>query len=301
VTIVKRILLTFLFVLIACSAFAGEYKIAVIKSDSPLPYDEVIAGFRSELHGQNIRLISIDEVSRSRLAVKISEIRPDALLCLGTRALENTSDIRNIPKIFCLVTLSKAYSFAHRQDVYGVVIDISPAVQFKIIKNVFPKVKRIGVIYNPVHNQKLLGEAERSSHAMGFRLIKKHVHSIKEIPSALNELENKVDLLLAIYDQTVYGPETAKYILLFTLRKNIPFVGFSPQFAKAGALLALYGNYEDMGRQAASIAKQVLNNEKPAYKYVEPRHTGIAVNEKAANALNISFPDNFLRKADKIY
>ena len=136
---------------------------------------------------------------------------------------------------------------------------------------------------------------------MGFRLIVKPVRSVKEIPSALHELENKVDLLWAVYDQTVYGPETAKYVLLFTLRKNIPFVGFSPQFAKAGALLALYGNYDDMGRQAAFIAKQILNNERPTYKYVEPRQTAIAINEKAANALNISFPDNFLRKADKIY
>jgi putative ABC transport system substrate-binding protein len=297
----KRIVLIFLFVLIACSAFAGEYTVAVIKSDGHLPYDEVIAGFRAELHSQNVKLISIDERSRSRLAEKISEIRPDALLCLGTKALENASDIRNIPKIFCLVTLSKAYSFTHRQDVYGVVIDISPAVQFRIIKNVFPKVKRIGVIYNPAHNQKMIGEAERSAHAMGFLLITKQVHSMKEIPSALNALENKVDILWSVYDQTVYGPESAKYILLYTLRKNIPFVGFSPQFAKAGALLALYGNYEDMGRQAAFIAKQLLNNEKPAYKYAEPRQTGIAVNEKAANALNISLPLNFLRKADRIY
>jgi ABC-type uncharacterized transport system substrate-binding protein len=99
----------------------------------------------------------------------------------------------------------------------------------------------------------------------------------------------------------VYGPETAKYILLFSLRKNIPFVGFSPQFAKAGALLAVYGNYRDMGRQAAFIAKKVLHNKDPEYRYIEPRKTGIAVNEKAARALNVSFPDNFLRTADKIY
>ena len=299
--IVKRIILIFLIVLISCSAHAREFKVAVIKSDGTLPYDEVITGFRAELHGQNINLVTVNEKNRTRTAAKISAIQPDALLCLGTKALERVSEIRNIPKIFCLVTLAKAYTLANRKDLYGVVIDIPPAVQFKIIKNVFPKVKRVGVLYNPEQNQRLIGEAEKSAHAMGFRLIVKPVRSVKEIPSALHELENKVDLLWAVYDQTVYGPETAKYVLLFTLRKNIPFVEFSPQFTKAGALLALYGNYEDMGRQAASIAKQVLNNEKLTYKYVEPRHTDIAVNEKAANALNISFPDNFLRKADKIY
>ena len=299
--IVKRIILIFLIVLISCSAHAREFKVAVIKSDGTLPYDEVITGFRAELHGQNINLVTVDEKNRTRMAAKISAIQPDALLCLGTKALERVSEIRNIPKIFCLVTLTKAYSLANRKDLYGVVIDIPPAVQFKIIKNVFPKVKRVGVLYNPEQNQRLIGEAEKSAHAMGFRLIVKPVRSVKEIPSALHELENKVDLLWAVYDQTVYGPETAKYVLLFTLRKNIPFVGFSPQFAKAGALLALYGNYDDMGRQAAFIAKQILNNERPTYKYVEPRQTAIAINEKAANALNISFPDNFLRKADKIY
>jgi putative ABC transport system substrate-binding protein len=300
--IMKRIILTFLIILISCSAHAGEFKVAVIKSGGLLPYDEAIEGFRAELQGQNVSLIPVNDIdNRSQLAARISAIRPDVILCLGTKALESVSDIRNIPKIFCLVSLSKAYSLTNKQNVYGVVIDISPAMQFKIIKNAFPKVKRIGIIYNPKHNQKLIGEAEKSAHAMGFRLIATQVHSIKEIPSALHKLENNVDLLWSIYDQTVYGPETAKYILLFALRKNIPFVGFSPQFAKAGALMALYGNYRDMGRQAALIAKKVLNNKEPEYKYIEPRETGIAINEKVAKVLKISFPDNFIRTTDKIY
>jgi len=301
-SIAKRIILIFLIILISSSTYAGEFKVAVVKSDGLLPNDEVIAGFKAELQGQSIRLIFVDGVdNRSTLAAKISAILPAAILCIGTKALESVSDIKNIPKIFCLVTLSKAYTLVNRQDVYGVVIDIPPAMHFKIIKNAFPKVKRIGVIYNPEHNQKLIVEAEKSAHAMGFRLIAIQVHSIKEIPSALQKLENRIDLLWSIYDQTVYGPETAKYILLFTLRKNIPFVGFSPQFAKAGALLALYGNYRDMGRQAALIAKKLLNDEEPVYKNIEPRQTRIAINEKVAKALEISFPDNFLRTVDKIY
>ncbi len=298
----KRIILIFLIVLISCSAHAGEYKVAVITSDSPLPYDEVIAGFKAELQGMDIRLISVEGVgNRSAIAAKISAIRPNAILCIGTKALESVSAIKNIPKVYCLITLSRAYYLADTQGMYGVVIDIPPAMQFKIIKNAFPQVKRIGVMYNPKYSQKLLGEAEKSAHAMGLRVIGAQVHSIKDIPSALQKLENRIDLLWSIYDQTVYGPETAKYILLFTLRKNIPFVGFSPQFAKAGALLAVYGNYRDMGRQAAFIAKKVLHNKEPEYRYIEPRATGIAINEKAARALNVSFPDNFLRTADKIY
>lgn len=302
-TIIKRTtLLVSVIFLFFSSAYAGELKIAVIQSDGPLPYDEVVAGFRAELQGQRVNLIFVDGGdSRSVLAEKISAIRPNAILCLGSRALESVLDIQDIPKIFCLVTRSRAYALADREDIYGVAIDIPFAMQFKIIKNVLPKVKRIGVIYNPDHNQKLIIEAEKSAHAMGFHLVAKPVHSIKEIPLTLQKLEDKVDLLWGIYDQTVYGPETARYVLLFALKQNIPFVGFSLQFAKAGALLSLYGDYEDMGHQAALIVKKILSDEGPSYNRFEPRKTRIAVNEKVARALAISFPNNFLKTADIIY
>jgi putative tryptophan/tyrosine transport system substrate-binding protein len=303
-SVIRTTLLVFVSIvlLLFSPACAGEFKVAVIKSDGPLPYDEVVAGFRAELQGQHVSLIFVDGIdNRSVLAGKISVIRPAAILCLGSRALESVSDIKDVPKIFCLVTLSKAYTLAGRQDIYGVTIDIPFAMQFKIIKNILPKVRRIGVIYNPEHNQKLIVEAEKSAHAMGLQLVTKQVHSIKDIPHVLQMLEDKIDLLWSIYDQTAYGPETAKYILVFALKQNIPFVGFSPQFAKVGALLSLYGDYEDMGHQAALIVKKFLSDEEPSYKRLEPRRTRIAVNEKVARALAISFPDNFLKTVSIIY
>jgi len=295
----------FLILLMSMAAFtvhAKEFKIAVIKSDAALPYDEVMAGFKSELQRDDIIFSFLDgSNNRSQLAERVAAIQPAIILCLGARALDSISDIHHIPKVYCLVTLSKTYTYANRKNIYGVTIDISPVMQFKLIKKMSPNAKQIGVIYDPDHNWKLIENMKMSASAAGMKLIAEPVNSIKEIPAALHNLIGNVDYLWSIYDQMVYGPETAKYILLYSLRKNIPLIGFSPQFARAGALVSFYGDYKDMGRQAAIITTKILDGEEPAFNRIEPRKIRIAINEKVAKSLGISFPDQFLRMVDKTF
>lgn len=298
----KFIIPVILVLFLTAPTAGAETKVLVIKSDGMLPYEDIISGFQTGLQERDVQLFIMGgNEDRSAIATRIKEMRPEIVLCVGTRALENTLFLVAIPKIFCLVTAVKASSLADREDIYGVTIDVPPAAQFRSIRQALPDVRRIGVLYNPAQNQKVIDEAAKSARMLDFRLVPAHVRSITEIPSALRELEGKIDLLWSLYDQTVYSPETTKYILLHCLRNNIPFVGFSPQFAKAGALMAFYPDYRSVGYQSGVLAAGILSGQDVPKRIVNPQRMRIAINKKVARCMALSFPPTFLKTVDQVY
>lgn len=298
-----RAVLIILFVILFWPSQGKGCTVLAIRSKDTVPYNHAITGFRSGFQGLELNLVIIDTTEEeTEISSILSKYRPDLILCLGTKALKYALTVKKIPKIFCLVLHPEMYLSTDYLDVYGITIELPPLLQFRIIAQAFPRLKRIGVIYNPEFNQKYIEIAKESAKSVALDLVTCSVRSVKEVPSALHHLEDKIDILWSILDNTAYGPETARYVLLFALRRDIPFVGFSPQFAKAGALMAVYGDYEDMGRQSALLAKKVLlGNEESLVKILQPRKARIAINQKVARALGITFTPEFLKIVDKVF
>jgi len=278
------------------SALGADMTVVAIKGNSVLPYDEVLAGFTAGIKQRNLTvdLVTLEEDNdQQQLDARIAIIRPNLILCMDLKSLEKASQIKNIPKIFALITAANLEPWSGRNDICGVSLDITPAAQFRIMRQAFPERRRVGVLYNPNHNRKIIEEAKRAAPASGFNLQVFPVSTIKEIPFAFEKLEEKADLLWTLYDQTVYGPESARYILMQALQKRIPVVGFSPHFAKAGALLALYGDYYDMGQQAALQALALRSGKGDTVLLDRPRTVRIAVNNKVGGFLGISLSSAF--------
>lgn len=295
---VKRLCLSAMLILSVASAAAGaDMTVAVIRGNSALPYEEILEGFAESIRLQNatVEFVSMeDEKIRRSLEAGIGPGLPDLILCLDAHALEKAARFRNVPKIFTLITAANLEPWAERRDIYGVLLDIAPAAQFRILRQAFPGGKRIGALYDPSHNRAVIEEARKAAAASGFSLQALPVASLREIPLAFDQLEKSADLLWTLYDPTVYTSESAKYLLMQSLQRQIPAVGFSPHFAKAGALLALYGDYHDMGRQAALQAWAVRNGaEGGGVRWVRPRTVRIAVNEKVGRFLGVAFPASF--------
>lgn len=278
--------------------------VAVIRGNSLLPYDEVLAGFAAGIQQQNVAvdIVTITERNDPKLVwAQIALVRPNLILCLDLQALERVSLNRNIPKIFSLITAANSEPWSGRSDVYGVSLDIAPAVQFRIIRQALPESRRIGVLYDPNHNQSVIEEAKKAAAASGFTLHPFPVGTIKEIPFAFEKLEKNADLLWTLYDPTVYSPESARYILMQSLQKRLPVVGFSPRFAKAGALLALYGDYQDMGHQAALQALAVWKGEENIPRRSWPRNVNIALNDKVRRFLGVTLSPSIQKMVHQTY
>lgn len=285
------------------AVYSSGLTVAVLKSEGNFPVEDVLSGFKEGMQQHySLELVSIEYSNDIRkISDEIARLKPDMLLCIGTKALENASFIDRIPKMYAMITNENAQMWSGRGDIFGVTLDIAPANQFRIMRQAFPTSKSIGVLYDPKHNRKTIEEAKKAAAATGFTLIATPVSNIREIPIALQDMESNIDVLWAIYDQTAYSPEIIRYILLQSLRKKIPMVGLSPHFAKAGALMAIYGDYSDMGYQIAVQAIAVSKGSERVPLISRPRKLKVAINEKVAKLLDINFPGPFMKTVNQIY
>jgi putative ABC transport system substrate-binding protein len=89
-----------------------------------------------------------------------------------------------------------------------------------------------------------------------------------------------------------------EFIFLHTLRSKLPFMGLSPAFVKAGALLALAIDYQEVGTQCGGLAARILSGESPsALPITTPQKTILHVNLKTAETLGLKIPADRLKGA----
>lgn len=184
----------------------------------------------------------------------------------------------------------------------GVSLVIPAADTLDALQRAAPRAKRIGIIYDPSNSQRSVKEMTDAARAAGMQVVARPVRSASEVPRAAEELRGKIDALYAPVDGTVYSPQSAKYVLLFAVRNAIPVAGFSSNLVAAGALLALYPDYTDIGRQAGYIALRVLLGEAPGrIPVAAPRKSLLALNLNVARTLGLTIPSALRDSADKVY
>lgn len=242
----------------------------------------------------------------SKIIGMIQNSNPDLVLAVGTKAaLEAKKAIRDIPVVFCMVLnpVSSGLVTSMRSPggkMTGASLDIPIETQFRYMRSLVDDMSSIGVLYNPEETGTLIKKATKIARNMDLTLIPKPVSSGREVPNALKDLLGGVDVLWSVADGTVF-PQSTEYILLNTLRSSTPFMGLSPPFVNAGALLALSCDYGDIGKQAAEIAIKVLRGERPGNIPVTvPRNVYLSINMKTAKHIGLDIPDRVVRSANEV-
>jgi ABC-type uncharacterized transport system substrate-binding protein len=140
-----------------------------------------------------------------------------------------------------------------------------------MLKAVVPHVKRIGVLYNPIETGALVGPAAKEVAALGLELMAIPVTSPDRLQDGLRRLERHIDALWSVADSTVFASDRAIELLLRqTLHSKIPCMGLSPAFVKAGALLALAVDYQDVGGQCGEQAAHLLRSTLRTHQWDNP-------------------------------
>ena len=131
-------------------------------------------------------------------------------------------------------------------------------------------------------------EARRAARESSLTLVEIPVTSESEVLGQVEGLKGRIDVLWSVGDSTVFTPRSVDSILLLTLRDGIPFVGLSPSFVKAGALLSFSCDYEDVGAQSAEQALGILTGKSPGdIPIAFPRGISLFVNLNTAHAIHL--------------
>jgi len=132
-----------------------------------------------------------------------------------------------------------------------------------------------------------LASAKQLSSAFGFRLHIQTVSTPDQLASGLSALLADSDVLLVLPDAEIYRSDTIRNILLETYRQQVPMIGLSQNYVRAGALCAVYSTPMQIADQAARIVSQFARTGKlPDYQY--PQEFEVAVNTQVARSLGLT-------------
>jgi len=284
---------------------AAPRVMAIVSQDAD-PYQQALAGFRRELERANpgvtfdLILLHGDAGKLPEALGAVTRTRPALVLVLGTLATrEAVKQIRDIPIVAGMIL--NAGELDRAANATGVYLEYPVQTELEWLRRLLPAERRVGVIYNSAENERRIGEAQRVAAAGDLSIQAIRVSGPEELPDALMSLGNRADVLWGVADPVVYNPETARSLLLFSLRNRIPLIGQSTAWVKAGALYALDRDYADVGAQCAELAAKVLGGQSPsALPPAPPRKVRYAINRRTAAEMKLHLPERVLGAAAEV-
>ena len=241
-------------------------SIAVIVSLNIKPYAEAVEGINAALHENSIRstvffLENDTEKQTDQLKSRIIRDRFQSLIAVGPEAARFIwSEFReqNIRLLYTMVLHPEQLSEAPK-DPCGVSMSIPADIQLSEIAKTLPKIRRIGLLFDPQYNQNFFELASQSENSTSFSLLPLEVFSRKEISQVLEKNWDKVDCLWMIPDRTIISESVIAYIIKEALLRKIPVIGYNRFFWESGAVMSFIFDYKELGRQAGNLAAEILH------------------------------------------
>ena len=159
--------------------------------------------------------------------------------------------------------------------------------QLLLIKYLLGQNKTIGTLLGPYSGQSkpvLINTAK----LFGQTLSVQEIDTPDQLIPSLKMLTQDSDVLLALPDPVVFNKNTIRGILLLSYRDNIPLIGFSRSYVRAGAVASLFSEYGQISDQAYNIVNSYLKNGKFSREVYYPDDFSVAINRKVARTLNIN-------------
>lgn len=173
--------------------------------------------------------------------------------------------------------------------------------QFGLIKDLIPKAKNIGIIYNTSESNSeiQIEEAKSVSKEMDFNIVSVGITNVNEINQSIDSILNKIDVLYVFTDNVV-----ASSIPLLVDRcysKGVPIIGSERGQVVSGALATVGIDYFKLGFQSALSAVEVIEGKKPSEIPLSTlKDMTLSINEDAVKKLNINVPLSIMDKSEKI-
>jgi putative ABC transport system substrate-binding protein len=299
------------FVFLTSQRVLAAEVIVAVKSVEAGPFADAFQGFKEALaksgYQVTIREYTVKEGGReeARVLSDIKQRRPALILTLGSAATTLVHrQVQDVPVVFCMVLNPVASGFVQSlqssgNNLTGASLDIPVGLQFETLQAVVPAVKKVGVLYNPQETGEVVSAAAQVATAKGLELIAIPVSAAEKLQEALEQHKKQLEALWSVADSTVFASDRAiEFLLRKTLEYKLPFMGLSPGFVKAGALLALSVDYTDVGAQCGEQAAQVLSGRPPtSLPITTPRKVTLYLNANVARAIGVTIPPHTMERA----
>ncbi|MFH0826122.1 MAG: ABC transporter substrate-binding protein, partial [Pseudomonadota bacterium] len=308
---VRVIAVVVLGVIVATQFMKSEPKTKVVAIATLMSHpalDAVQENLKKELErhglveGKNIRYVIRNANGQVQLAANIAtelaSQAPDVIVAVTTPMAQAVAKTARCPVVFAAVTdpvgAGLVKSLDKGEDTITGTSDAWPYEdQLKLIRQISPNAKRLGVLYNPgeAASQYGIKEIRRFAPGLGFELVEGSVSSTGEVYPVAQNLAGRVDALFLSSDNTVIGGVAAA--VKVAVEHKIPlYVGDSGTVEKGG-LAAVSVGYSGLGTETGKLVVRLLNGER-SIPTVVARGAEVYINKKAAQMMGVTVPEEVL-------
>ncbi len=325
----KKLLAVLLSVLLIAAAFAGcsasgnesggstSGKVAILQYMPHSSLDNCTQGVKNALDAAGIEYDvqigssgSADTDCQSYAEQMASSGNYSAIIAVATPAAVSAySAVRNassdIPVIFCAVSDPVSAGLVNSLEVpgnncTGTADAVDIAGQVKLIKEMQPDLKNLGVIYTTTEANSIsqLATLKAECEANGINLVQKGINEASELQAVAVSLVNEVDAITNLTDNNVV--DNMSVVLEQANQKGIPIYGSEIEQVKKGCLASASIDYVALGEKTGQITVDVLGGKSAAtYPVVTVSDSFLVVNPDVASTLGITIPAE-LDDAEKV-
>jgi putative ABC transport system substrate-binding protein len=246
----------------------------------------------------------------SQIAQKFVGQKPDVVVALSTVSsqtfLKYLSKNQDIPMVFSSVTDPLSAMIVNDLKkpggaVTGVsnFIDLKP--QFELFKTILPSLKKLGVVYNPGEQNSVIfiELAKKVAKKLGIKIVTVPAYKSSEVGAAAQSLADKVDAFFVYNDSTVLS--AFESLVKVADLSVVPVFCSDVDMIERGATAALGPDQYELGRQTGRMILAILEGQSPGEIPVGyPEKIELALNQKQAQKINLTFLPSLLKKASKV-
>lgn len=206
-----------------------------------------------------------------QLPSQIRKLKPDLILCIGSKSLESLAGkITEIPILFAMVLDYQRFQPEKYGNIAGVSLNIPPETVFYNFKNYFGDINNYGVLSSRDHLANLRENRERLK-ATNIQLTIGEANSPEDVAGKYESIKKYIQALWMIPDPKVISEESFLFLVDNSIADKKSFIVYSEQFVKAGALFSTSPNYATIGSQLAIKSQQILDDkQKPVQVGISP-------------------------------
>ena len=288
----------------------GAKRIGVIQIADHIALERARKGFEDEIKNTNPDVEIISKNANGDLTVVPSIIKSfqdknvDLIYAIATPAAQGAKNgEKEIPIIFNAVTDPESADLLENLEepegnITGVSDYFSIEAQLEEMISIFPDIKNVGVMFstNEANSKFQIEELKKAAAGFGLNVVEVGVNNINDVSTAIKTIEPKIDIFMAITDNTVSSAST---IIAESLKEaKIPSFASEEGPVENGVLISAGVDYVDLGKKAAGMASEILGGKKVSeVPVVFSTDTRKVVNKKTADALGLSEDDNLMKDA----
>ncbi|MCF8159809.1 MAG: hypothetical protein K9J76_03835 [Polaromonas sp.] len=294
----SRSMLAMLALWLIASGAHAELRVVIVSSDSTAAYAAAANAFITSVELAGVPRADVQQMNVNEWTAANAQVtarNPQAFVALGTEAAASLARAKLMAPVLSALVPRSSFERVLRESgrkvspqFNALYLDQPLQRQLALIRLALPQAKRVGILWGPDSLTRALALRPLAS-ANGLVFQEASVDDSSSLFPALQSVLENSDVMLALADPLVFNSNSIQNILMTTIRHKVPLVAFSPAYARAGAMLALYSTPTQAGSQAGRWAIGVLANRVLPELALEPLDFEISVNEQVARVLGLSF------------